>query len=43
MDGGVDWKLAEPGSEGSDQQHNVQLEASHYWCTPGTGTGDNTV
>ena len=40
MDSEVHGKLAEfPCSKGCDQQHEVQLEASHYWCTAGADTG----
>lgn len=40
MDSEVDGKLAKlPCSEDCDQQHKLQLEASHYWCTVGVNTG----
>lgn len=40
MDREVHGKLAElPCLKGCDQQHEVQLEGSHYWSTAGVYTG----
>lgn len=44
MDSEVNWKLTELlDSKDCDQQHEIQLKASHELCTPGTDTTTNII
>lgn len=44
MDNEMNWKLTELlDSKNCNQQHEIQLKASHEWCTPGTDTTANII